>query len=126
MCVTRTRRMLHEDLLTAKRTVSAPAPVRIAANITVHVSDVVLVLLVELVVRHLSKGCPPEEEGLVEGKPDTLQEQGVLQTAVVLEMGVTPQGPVEVSHAGGKVLGEVVDVAGRDLGAVQSERARQV
>lgn len=33
------------------------------------------------------------------------------------ELGVAAEGAVEVGHAHGEVLGEVVDVAGGDLGA---------
>lgn len=100
----RPRRMLGQNLLTAKRTVATASPVRVAADVAVCVPDVVPVLLVERVVRHLVEGAAPEGEALLQVQADALEEERVLQTAVVLEVSVATQRPVQVGHACGEVL----------------------
>lgn len=110
--------VLGKNLLAAVRAVPAATAVRVAADVAVHVPHVVAVLLVEGVVGDLAEARPPEDEALLKVEPDALEEERVLQPAVVLEVGVAAEGAVQVRHAHGEVfLGQVVDVAGCDLGA---------
>jgi hypothetical protein len=126
MGIARAGRMLHEDLLAAIRAVSTTTTVRVTADLAVHVPHIVLVFFVELVVRDLAERRSPEVQRLVDAEANALQEQRVLQAAIVFEVRVPPERAVEVGHAGGEVLGKVVDIAGCDVGAVRSEGAGEV
>jgi hypothetical protein len=112
------RRMLGQDLLAAKRTVTPAAAICIAAHVAVAVAHVVAVLLVEGVVADGTETGAPEDERLFQAQADALEEEGVLQAAKVLELAVAAEGAVDVAHAEREVLGEVVNVARGDLGAV--------
>ena len=93
--------------------VAAPAPVGIAAHVAVRVPDVVAVLLVELLVCHEPEAVAPEAQRFVEGEPDALEKERVLQTAKVLEVRAGVEGVLEVRHAEWEVLGgERGDVVG--------------
>ena len=109
--------MFRQNLLTAKRAIPAPSPIRITTNITIDVTHIVPVLLVECVVADLAEPASPKDQALLEVEANTLEKERVLQAAVMLEVGVASEGAVEVRHAGGEVLGERVDVAGGNLGA---------
>ena len=113
----RPRRVLGQDLLAAEGTVPPAPPVRIATHVAVHVPDVVSVFLVEGVIGDLVEALSPEEETLLHVQADTLEEETVLEPAKMFEVGVPPEGAVEMRHAHGKVLRECVDVARRYLGA---------
>ncbi len=114
MRLARPRRMFRQDLLARVGGVPPSAPVGVAADVAVGVADVVAVLLVEGVVGDEAEGGAPEAEALVEREADALEEEGVLQAAKVLEVGVGAQGEVEVVHAEGEVGGEGVDGGGGD------------
>lgn len=116
MRLPRPRRVLCQDLLAAERAVPAAASVGVAADVSVRVSHVVPVVLVELVVHDLAERLPPERETLLQVQPDALEEQGVLQAPKVFEMRIAAERPMQMRHAGGEVLREAVDVARRDLG----------
>jgi hypothetical protein len=60
----RTGRMLSEDLLATERAVSSTTAVGISTDITIGVSDIVLVLLVEGVVCHSVEALSPEHQAL--------------------------------------------------------------
>lgn len=68
-------------------------------------ADVVAVFFVEGVVRNQSKRLPPEDETVLHRQTKSLEEQGVLKAAEVLEMTVFPKGHVEIAHTERKVLG---------------------
>lgn len=104
MCLSRTRRMLGENLLTAHWAVATAATIRVTSNITVRVADVVLVLLVELVVVDLVEAPPPEEQTLLQIETNTLEEEGVLEASVVLEVRVATETAVKVGHTRREVL----------------------
>lgn len=70
--------MLCEDLLTAERAVTAASPVGVTANLTIGVSGVVAVLLVEGIVGNLVEALSPEYETLLQIEPYTFQEKCVL------------------------------------------------
>lgn len=118
MRLPRTRSMFCQDLLATIRAIPATPTIRITTDITVAMTHVVPILLVESIVRNLAEPAAPKDQTLLEIQPDALEEQRVLQTAVVLEVGVAAKAAVQVGHAGGEVLGEVVDVAGADLGTL--------
>ena len=86
-------------------------------------TDVVAVLLVELVVTYASaEALAPEHERLVDAQPNALEEQAVLQTAKVLQVVVRLQVIVQITHAHWEMeLGEHVDHVCCDL-AVAVER----
>lgn len=104
VCLTRSRWVLCEDLLTAEWAVPVAAPVRVPANIAIGVPDVVPVVFVELIIRNLVEGLPPKRQTLLQIQSNTLQEQRVLQATKVLEVGVATEGPVKVRHAGWEML----------------------
>lgn len=112
------RRMLSQNLLTTERAVASTSPIRIAAYITINVTYVVPVLLVERVVINFMEALSPEDKTFLEVQTDALQEQAVLQTAKMLEMSIAAEGAVQVRHARWEVLRQVVDVGGCDLGAI--------
>lgn len=88
------RGVFGQDLLAAEGGVpSAPAD-RVAADVPVRVPDVVPVFLVEGVVGHELERLAPEDQAVVEAEPDALQEEGVLQTAVVFEVRIPSEGGV--------------------------------
>ena len=109
MRLARAGRMFGEDLLARVRGVAASAAVGVAADVAVGVADVVAVLLVEGVVGDEAEGGAPEAQAFVERQADAFEEEGVLQAAEVLEVGVGAKGEVEVVHAEGEVGGEGVD-----------------
>jgi hypothetical protein len=96
--------MLCEDLLTRIRRVAFSSAIGIASNITVGVTDVVSVLLVELVVCDLLESTPPEDQAIFEGQANALQEQGVLQSTEVLQVRVRTQLRMQVFHAEREML----------------------
>lgn len=52
-------------------------------------TNVVFVLLVEFVVVNFMETPSPEHETFLEIQPDAFEEERVLQTAKVLEMGIS-------------------------------------
>lgn len=120
--VPRAGRVLRQNLLTAVGAVAAAASVRVAAHVAVRVAHIVPVVLVELVVCDFVERAAPEHEALFEVEPYALEEERVLQTAEVLEVGVAAERAVQVGHACWEVLREVVDVGGGDLCARRGGR----
>lgn len=84
-------RVLREDLLTAERAVTSSSAIRVPADISVGVADVVLVVFVELIIGYLVEAAAPEHEALLQVETQALQEQCVLQTTVVFEMSVSAE-----------------------------------
>lgn len=85
------------------------------AFLAVIVSDIVGVVLLELVVIDLGReGALPEGEGLLEGQSDGLEEEAVLLAAVVLQMVLLAELPVEMLHAEREMRRGLVDVGGRE------------
>lgn len=119
-------RVLGQDLLAAEWAVAAATAVRVASDVAVDVAHVVAVFLVESVVGDVAEALAPEDQALLEVQADALEEQSVLQAAVVFEVGIAAERAVQVGHAGREVLGEVVDVAGGDLGADGGSRVGAV
>lgn len=117
VCLAGPWRVFRKDLLAAKGAVATASSVRVATDISVRVANVVPVFLVECVVRDLVEAAPPEHERLLEVESDALQEQRVLKTTVVFEVGIAAKRPVQVRHAGREMLRKVINVAGCDLGA---------
>jgi hypothetical protein len=113
-----TRGVLCKDLLTTERAITTSSAIWIATHIAVYMADVVSVFLVERLVIDLAEAAPPEDQTLLEVESNALEEQGVLQSAEMLEMGIFSKGSVEMGHASWEMLWEVVDVACGDLGAV--------
>lgn len=105
MRLTRSGWMFSKDLLTAKGTVSSSSAIRITTHVTIDVTNIVPILLVERVVGDLVEAAPPEHETLLEVETQTFEEEGVLQAAVVLEVGVATERSVQMGHACGEVLG---------------------
>lgn len=97
--LTGARQGLRGQLLARVRRIAAATAVGVAADIAVRVTHVVAVLLVELLVRHQLEAAPPEDQALLEREADALQEERVLQTAEVLEVGVLAKCAVQVLHA---------------------------
>lgn len=62
-------------------------------------SHIVPVLLVKHIVRDLAEATTPEKQAFIEGKPYALQEECVLQTAIVFEMCIASEGSVQALHA---------------------------
>ena len=77
---------LGEDLLARVGRVATASAVRVAAYVAVGVANVVAVFFLEFFVRHELEGAPPEDDTFVEAEADSLQEESVLQTTVVLKM----------------------------------------
>ena len=70
------------------------------AFLTVHVSNVVSVVLLELVRVHLpAELLLPELRGLFHGQAETLQEQAHLQTTIVLQVVLVSQSEQQSLHA---------------------------
>lgn len=70
----RSRRMFRQDLLARERRVTSSAPVRVATNITVCVPHVISVILVESIICNFMEGASPEDQALLQGQTDPLQE----------------------------------------------------
>lgn len=115
----RPRQRLRQQLLARVRTVPPATAIRVPAHVPIRVPHVVPVLLVELVVGLGPERGPPEQQALLEGEPDALEEQRVLQPREVLEVPVAPQRAVQVPHARREVRGQRVDAPRRDLRARQ-------
>jgi len=105
------RRMLREYLLARKCTISIPAPVAIASHIAICVPHIVPVFFVKLIVGDFGEPGAPEHEAFFEVEPDAFEEERVLKAAVVLEMCVATQGPVQILHAKREGGGERIDVS---------------
>jgi hypothetical protein len=118
--------MLGQNLLAAVGAVAAAAAVGVAADVAVDVAHVVAVLLVEGVVGDLAERGPPEDEALLQVESDALEEERVLQPPEVLEVCVAPERPVQVRHAHGEVLRQVVHVARSDLGPLDRRPGARV
>ena len=87
------------------------------ALLTVHVSDVVRVVLVELLGRHdLAKLALEDEEGFLHGQTGTLEEESVLESTPVLQLVVALETRVKLGHTQRHgPLGIHVHVLGREL-----------
>lgn len=107
----------RQNFLATIRRIASPPAIAIAPDVAVRVPDVVAILLVEGVVGDEAEGGAPEAQALVERQADALQEEGVLEAAVVFEVGVGAEREVEVLHAEREVCGEGVDGGGGDGGA---------
>jgi len=114
--LTSTRQGLGEEFLAGIRCVAAAATVCVAAHVAVGVADVVFVFFLEFLVGDELEAAAPEDEAFVEAEADAFEEEGVLQTPVVLEMRVVAQSVVQVAHAEGEVLGQCVDAVCGDGG----------
>lgn len=78
-------------------------------------TDVVAILLVELVVGRAGEAAAPEDERLLERQANALEEQAVLPPRRVLEVLLLAQRVVHVAHAEREVLPrETVDHHRRD------------
>ncbi len=104
--------MFGENLLTAKRTITIPAPIRVATHITIRMTDIIPVFLVKGIVCDFRERRSPEDEAFFEVESDAFEEERVLETAVVLEVCIAAEGAVQVLHAEGEGGGEDVDVTG--------------
>ena len=85
--------------------------------LTVHVPDVVRVVLVELLGRHdLAKLTLEEQEGFLHGQAGTLEEESVLESTPVLQLVVALETRVKLRHTQWHgPLGVHVHVLGREL-----------
>lgn len=71
---TRPRGVLSKNLLTAERAVAAASSIRIAANFTVSVANVVSVFFVESVICDLVEATPPKHETLFQVQTNAFEE----------------------------------------------------
>lgn len=78
MSLSRPRRVLRKNLLTAKGAVPASPAVRVTTHIAIRMAHIVPVFLVEDVVRDLVKAAPPEHQTLLEVETHALEEESVL------------------------------------------------
>lgn len=89
--LTRTRGVLSKNFLTAERTIAAASSVRISTNVAVRVADVVSVFFVERVICDLVEATPPKHETFFQVQTNTLEEQSVLETTVMLQVSIATQ-----------------------------------
>lgn len=80
-------------------------------------ADVVAVFFVELIVGDFGEAGTPEDKTFFQVETDAFEEQGVLKTAVVFEVGVAAEGAVEMLHTEREGGGQVIDITGGDVGA---------
>lgn len=126
MCLARTRRRFCSQLLAGIWRVAAASSICITTDIAVGVADVVSIFLIELVVRHIVEALPPEHQRLLERQTDAFEEERILQTAKMLEVGVFGEGDLKVAHTEWEVLGEAGDGIGSDRGTRHTAVARVV
>lgn len=103
-----------QNLLARVRRVATTSPIDITTDITVRVSDVVLVPRVELVICEALEGLAPEENTFLERQTDSFEKECVLETSVVFQVIVLAQGHVQAAHAQWEVLRKGVDAASGD------------
>lgn len=77
-----------QDLLAGVRRVSPASAVLITAHIAVSVADIVLVPRVEFVVSEPFEALAPENNALFQRQPNSFEEEGILQSSVVLQVVV--------------------------------------
>lgn len=88
------RRMLGQYLLARKWRITFPSSYSISPDITVRVSDVISVLLIECVVCNELERLTPEDETFLQGQSNTLEKECVLKPSEVFQMVVLTQGHV--------------------------------
>ena len=109
MALATSRRMLRQDFLARKGRISAAPPQRVATHVAVRVAHVVAVLFVEGVVGDEAEGAAPEEQAVLKGETQALEEERVLQAAEVLQVAVGAKGGMQVAHTEGEVLREGIN-----------------
>jgi hypothetical protein len=65
MCLSRSRGVLSQNLLTAERTVSIAPPIAISTYITIYVPDIVFILLVEDIICDFVESSSPKYQTFV-------------------------------------------------------------
>ena len=84
--------------------------------LSVVVTDVVGVVLVELVSRVFwEESGSPKDEGLTEGETDGFEEKAVLLSAGEFEVSVSTEVSMQVLHAEGEMDSGLVDVCGSQM-----------
>lgn len=92
-------------LLDSFRLTPTAPPGAVASNISICVSHVIPILLVESIVCDQLERLPPKDETILQAQPDALEEKCVLQPAVVLQMAIFAQRHVKITHAERKIMG---------------------
>lgn len=88
VCLPDTGVGIAQDFLTRVWRISPTTAIHITANITIGVSDVVLVPGIELVIREAFEGLAPEENTFLKRQSDPLQEESILKSAEMFQMVV--------------------------------------
>lgn len=115
MRLSRPRRMFSKYFLATERTVAISPSVTIASHISIGMAHIVTVLLVEHVVCDLAEAGAPEDQTFFEIETNAFEEEGVLKSTIVFEVGVAAEGAVQVLHAEGEGGGDGVNCAGGDV-----------
>ena len=90
--------MLHQNLLTTKWTITISSPVSISTNITIYMTHIISIFFVELVIGDFGEPGAPEHETFFEVQADAFEEEGVLKTPVVFQVGIASEGAMQVLH----------------------------
>ena len=97
--------VFSEYSLTRKGGVAPSAPIRVTADVSIRMADVVAVLLVKAIICEIAKRLTPELDSVIKGETDTLEEKSILQAAEVFKVVICGESGLEVAHTEGKVLG---------------------
>lgn len=65
MCLARAGLMLHENLLAAVRTVPISSSITISTYVTVGMSHIITILLVEHIISDFAEGASPKDQALL-------------------------------------------------------------
>lgn len=126
MSVPGSGRALREDLLAAVGTIASTSAVGVTTNVAIGMADIVAIFLVERIVRDFAEPLPPKDQAFVQVEADSFEEESVLKAAVMLQMSIAAKRAVKVGHAGREMLGQGIDVAGRDVGADGGRRLGEI
>jgi len=103
MGLTSTGGILHQNALAGKGRVSSTSAIGIASNISVRVTNIVLVFGVELIVGKALERLTPEKDTLIQAEANALEEQSILKTAKMFQVVILAKCCVKTTHAQGKV-----------------------
>lgn len=95
----RSRGVLRKDLLAGERTIAPSPPIPITPYISVRMPDIIPILFIKRIIRHCTKPTAPVLQRVRQRQTQTLEEERILQTRVVLEVVCRRQCGAEGRHA---------------------------
>ena len=109
MALSASWRVFAQDLLARKGRISAASAICIAADVTVGMTDVVPVFLVEGIIRDQTEGVSPKRNAVLHRQAYAFEEERVLQPAKMFQMTVFSQRKVQIPHAQREMLGKSIN-----------------